>query len=94
MGKLTRINTRRELSARRRITVELPEFLICALEHRVVEANAAPAPDEGVTLDHLVEWQLAEGLSIGEVALLERDFPGISAAVTRWFDDIGREDGT
>jgi hypothetical protein len=88
MSNLTRINKRRNLSARRTITVELPEFLICALEHRVAEANASPPADEEVTLEHLVEWQLAEGLSIGQVALLEREFPGISAAVSRWFEDI------
>ena len=88
MGKLTHINQRRDLSARRSITVDLPEFLICALEHRVAEANAAPPADEHVTLEHLVEWQLAEGLSIGEVALLEREFPGISSAVSRWFEEI------
>jgi hypothetical protein len=36
-----------------------------------------------VTIEHLVELQLAEGLSVGEVALLEREVPGISAAVSR-----------
>jgi hypothetical protein len=90
MSKVTRIHSYRNLSARRNISVELPEFLICALEKRVAEANATPPADEEVTLEHLVEWQLAEGLSIGEVALLEREFPGISEAVSRWFDDIRR----
>jgi len=87
MSNITRISQRRNLSGRRTITVELPEFLICALEQRVAEANAAPPFDEEVTLEHLVEWQLAEGLSIGEVALLEREFPGITEAVSRWFDE-------
>lgn len=89
MSNVRRIRSRRDLSARRAITVELPEFLICALEHRVAEADATPpGEDEEVTLDHLVEWQLSEGLSIGEVALLEREFTGISTAVSRWFEDI------
>jgi hypothetical protein len=87
MSKVTRISRHRNLFGRRSITVELPEFLICALEHRVAEANAAPPVDDEVTLEHLVEWQLAEGLSIGEVALLERQFPGITEAVSRWFDE-------
>lgn len=87
MSNVTRMRERRNLSGRRRITVELPEFLICALERRVAEANAAPPLDDEVTIEHLVEWQLAEGLSIGEVALLEREFPGITEAVSQWFDE-------
>lgn len=87
MATITRMGRHRNLSARRRVTIELPEFLLCALEHRVEEANAAPSPDETVTLENLVELQLAEGISIGEVALLERDYPGITAAVSRWFTE-------
>jgi hypothetical protein len=88
MTNVTKISKRRDLCARRRITVDVPEFLLCALEHRVAEANAAPLADEEVTLEHLVEWQLAEGLSVGEVALLEPEYPGISAAVSRWLSEI------
>jgi hypothetical protein len=55
----------------------------------VNEANESGAPDsnETVTLENLVELQLAEGISIGEVALLEREYPGITVAVSRWFTE-------
>ena len=88
MAKLTRFTGRRDLSSRRSVNVELPEFLLCAIEHRLAEANEGASESERVTLNHLVERELAESLSIAEVALLERDVPGISAAVSRWLDEI------
>lgn len=55
----------------------------------MAEANAASsASDDDVSLEHLVELELAETLSIGEVALLESKVPGISAAVSRWLPEI------
>ena len=39
-------------------------------------------------LDHLIELELAETISIGEVALLEPEIPGIGAAVSRWLHEI------
>lgn len=88
MAKIARIGTRRGLNSRRAITVELPEFLLQALEVRVAEANVGAEQDENVTLDHLFELELAETLSIGEVALLEQKVPGISEAVSVWLRDI------
>ncbi len=88
MAKIARIGTRRALNSRRAITVELPEFLLQALEVRVAEANIGSEHDDDVTLDHLLELELAERLSIGEVALLEQKVPGIGAAVSMWLREI------
>jgi hypothetical protein len=87
MSTVTRISKQRNLSARRAVTLEIPEFFLCALEHRLAEANDGATPDEALTLDQLVEIDLANGLSLAEVAHLERDLPGISAAVSQWLED-------
>jgi len=70
------------------IALELPEFLIRALECRVSEANEGASPHERITVEHLVEVELAGSLSLADVAHLERKLPGIGAAVSRWLDDI------
>jgi hypothetical protein len=89
MGKITQINRCRDLASRRSVTIELPEFLVRAFEERVHEANAsALSPEERVTLEHVVELELAERLSIAEVALLESKVPGIGSAVSQWLADI------
>lgn len=77
-----------DLSSRRSISVTLPEFLVRALEHRVGETNDGASNEEVVTLDHLIEIELAGCLSLAEVAHLERTIPGISQAVSRWLNDI------
>jgi hypothetical protein len=74
----------RDLGERREIAVELPEFLIVMLERRVDEANDGVSPDERVTLSHLVEYQVAEMLSIRDVAEIEMELPGFSEAVQDW----------
>ena len=45
-------------------------------------------PKKHVNLNHLIEVQLAEALTIVDVAHLERDLPGMSAAVSRWLNEI------
>jgi hypothetical protein len=87
MAQLTYIK-RRDLTSRRSITLDLPEFLLCALEHRVQEANAPSELGEPVTIEHVVELELAESVSLAEVALLESKIPGISAAVSEWLAEI------
>ena len=89
MGKITTIGARRDLCRRRAVTFELPEFLLRALESRLAAANDGCAEDEELTIEDLVELQLAEGLSLAEVANLERELPGIGAAVSRWLEEIG-----
>jgi hypothetical protein len=88
MAKLTRFPGRRDLSSRRTISVELPELLLCAIEHRLLEVNQGVSAREHVTLNQLFERELAESLWIAEVALLERDVPGIGAAVSEWLDEV------
>lgn len=88
MAKISRITTRADLSSRRFVSLSLPEFLLRALECRVAEANDGADESERVTLEHLVEIELAGILSLAEVANLERAIPGIGAAVSRWLNDI------
>ncbi len=89
MAKIVKMSRSRDFDARRAITIELPEFLIQALECRVAEANAsADEPGEQVTLEHLVEYELAETVSIAELALLEGRAPGIAAAAWKWLGEI------
>ena len=72
----------------RRRRLDLPEFLLCALEHRLAEVNEDATPEEAVSLENLIEIDLANSLSLADVAHLERDLPGIGAAVSRWLDEI------
>jgi len=88
MATITKITAPRQLTGRRAIALELPEFLIRALEVRVEEANVGGSGAEHVTIEHLVELTLAESVSVADVALLESRIPGIGAAVARWLDDI------
>ncbi len=74
----------RQLTSRREIPIELPEFLIVLLEQRVDEANDGASVDERVTISHLVEYQVAELLSIRDVAEMEIDMPGFAEAVQDW----------
>jgi len=87
MAKITSLR-HPDLSSRRSISVELPEFLVRALEHRVAETNDEASSEEIVTLDHLIEIELAGCLSLAEVAHLERSIPGIGHAVSQWLNDI------
>lgn len=88
MAKISPPRSADDLLARRAITVELPEFLLRAFECRLAEANEHASAEERVSLEDLIELQLAEGLSLADVAHLERQIPGIAAAVARWLADI------
>lgn len=88
MASITRITGRRALTSRRAIALELPEFLLQALEARVADANAGGTPDDQVTIEHFVELGLAESISLAEVALLEQRIPGIGNAVAQWLNEI------
>lgn len=78
----------RDLSARRVIEIELPEFLICALEARLREVNVAATPDECCTLDDLIESELANLVSVRDVAELESAVPGFATAVQAWLSEL------
>jgi hypothetical protein len=77
-----------DLTEHHAVELHLPAFLLRALQSRIDEANDGVSAEERVTLDELVELQLAETLSLAEVARLERSVPGISAAVSAWLTGI------
>jgi hypothetical protein len=87
MAKISRFRPA-DLLARRAITVEIPEFLLRAFECRLEEANSDTSDEERVELEHLIEIQLAEALTLAEIAHLERQVPGIGEAVSKWLAEI------
>jgi hypothetical protein len=76
-----------DLSRRRRLSLDLPEFLVRAFECRISEANDGATASEQASLENLIELELVDSLSLAEV-VLERNIPGISEAVSRWLADI------
>lgn len=83
-GKILGFRRERHLADRREICIELPEFLIVLLEHRMNEANDGASEEERVTISHFVEYQVAEMLSIRDVAEFEMEMPGFGEAVQDW----------
>ncbi|HEX7153416.1 MAG TPA: hypothetical protein VF618_18160 [Thermoanaerobaculia bacterium] len=83
------------LMRRTPVEVELPEFVVRALQHRVEVANEDAEPDEVVTLNDVIEWYLVSPLSVKELPSLESAVPGFSRAFAKWvFDSTWRpEDG-
>lgn len=88
MVKISPLRPSTDLLSKRAITVEVPEFLLRAFECRLAEANDGASEEERVELEHLVEMQLAEALTLADLAHLEREVPGIGAAVSRWLAGI------
>jgi hypothetical protein len=88
MAKISPPPSPPDLLSRRAITIEIPEFLLRAFECRLAEANEHASAEERVELEDLIEVQLAEGLSLAEVARLEPQVPGIGAAVCQWLAAI------
>lgn len=76
---------RRDLTARREVTVNLPEFLICALEARVAEANGEGEP---CTLNDYIESELVNLITLRDVAELNGYIPGFASAVQRWVEAL------
>jgi len=71
----------------------LPGFLVRALQERVKQANEDADDEERVDLNHLIEVQLAECVTIADVARLKREVPGMSGAVSRWLAEIEQGEG-
>ena len=69
------------LNRRRRITVELPEFVVRAIEWRVEEANASGEDVEEVTFNDVVEWLLVTEVTLKRMPQLEQSIPGFTAAM-------------
>src|SRR5947209_20389668 len=63
------------LSRRRTVPIELPEFAIRALEHRVEMTNAGADEEEMVPFNDVVEWYLLSPLSVKEMPHLEERRP-------------------
>jgi len=88
MSKMSIFPVAVNLNRRETLEIELPAFLVRALQERVNEANEDADEEERVDLNHLIEVQLAECVTIADVARLERDVPGMSVAVSRWLAGI------
>lgn len=88
VDKIARFPTSADLTSRRTITVEMPEFILRAFECRLAEANRGACEADRLELEHLIEIQLAEGLTLADVAHLEREVPGIGAAASKWLFGI------
>ncbi|HEX7153503.1 MAG TPA: hypothetical protein VF618_18595 [Thermoanaerobaculia bacterium] len=78
----------RDLTARRIVQLELPEFLLCALESRVAEANVGAPMDDLASLNDYVESELVNIITLRDVAELETDFPGFAGAVQQWLAEM------
>jgi len=84
---ILRFPERRDLLARRTVQLELPEFLLCALEARVAEANQELLANEQASLNDYVESELANVITLRDIAELEHSFPGFSSAVQQWLSE-------
>ena len=87
MGNLRRFQGADDLFRRQTIELELPRFLIRIFEKEIEKANVDASEEERLTLNHYVEYHLAEFVSLTDVAELEREVPGIGAAVWSWLED-------
>jgi hypothetical protein len=74
----------KSLNRRRRITIEVPEFVIRAIEWRVEEANEDDSAGDCVTFNDVVEWLLVTETSTRRMPLLEQQIPGFTAAMFTW----------
>jgi hypothetical protein len=73
------------LNRRRRVTVELPEFVVRAIRYRVEEANDGDATsDESVDFNDVVEWLLVSEVTTRRMPHLEKSIPGFTAAMFVW----------
>lgn len=75
------------LTRRRKVTVELPEFVIRAIRFRVDEANGDDSTGELVDFNDVVEWLLVSEVSIRRMPYLEHSIPGFTAAMFTWLMD-------
>lgn len=86
-GVVVPLTNHRDLTARRAITIDLPEFVICALESKVAAVNAAADVETVAQIDDYVESELVNLITVRDVALLEQMFPGFARAVNEWLRD-------
>ncbi|HEX8409543.1 MAG TPA: hypothetical protein VF883_11795 [Thermoanaerobaculia bacterium] len=79
---------RRHLAARRSVTLDLPEFLLYALEARVSEANVDEPAENQSTLSDYIETELVNLITLRDVAELDMSAPGFAEAVQSWLNDM------
>jgi hypothetical protein len=72
------------LNRRRPISVDLPEFIVRAIEWRVDDANADSSNPEEVTFNDVVEWLLVSEVTPKRIPALEQSIPGFAAAMFEW----------
>src|SRR5436190_22409455 len=87
-GVICRPPFRSDLRARRIVQFELPEFLIYALEQRVLEANENISQAEVATLNDYVESELVNLITLRDIAEMEVAAPGFRLAVQNWLNEI------
>ncbi len=75
------------LNKRRRITVEVPEFVVRAINCRVEEANEGDTDGEVVDFNDVVEWLLVTETTFRRMPILEARIPGFTAAMFVWMMD-------
>ena len=74
----------KHLNRRKRVTVEIPEFLVRAIRARVDEANQNEPIEDEVDFNDVVEWLLVSEVTIRRMPLLESTIPGFTAAMAVW----------
>jgi hypothetical protein len=87
-GDVIHLPKRRDLSARRIVQLQLPEFVLCALEDRVAEANEELPAHDAASLNDYVESELVNIITVRDVAELEARYPGFAEAVQHWLREI------
>ena len=87
MGKVTQFR-HDDLLRRETVHVDLPRFLVKIFEREIAKANSEAADGEELTLNNYIEYHLAEFVSLADVADLEREVPGMAAAVWHWVEEM------
>ena len=72
------------LNRRRRVAIELPEFVLRAIHCRVDEANMGDKTEEQVSFNDMIEWLLVTEVTLERMPLLEQSIPGFTAAMFVW----------
>lgn len=87
MATITKFPDQDDLLRRQTIELELPRFLVRIFEREVARANQeAESVDELITVNNYIEYHLAEFVSLADVVEMEREVPGLGAAVWSWLE--------
>src|ERR1041385_3552305 len=79
---------RPRLASRRSVSIELPEFVICALEARVAEANDQLETHDRATIEDYIESELVNLITVRDVAEMDAVIPGYANAVEQWLNEL------